>query len=723
MNNFENAKEILENEYTSPNWNEKSGLCPDELLQECVKIEAKPILNQLAKAQVIECILKNAQIEVNPYTLFADNIRHGHILEKKRMSNQTDIEKNEIKHILDRYENFISVRSFDGNSDFGHTCPDWKFLLDNGFTGIADLADKKLMDSSLKENQKDFYLCVKTVYSAAAVFARRLADEANSKKEQSPQLEKTAKSLYTLSKSAPKTFFEALSLICIYYELQCYLDSAWVRSLGGLDSLLWPYYENDIKTGEMTEDEARKYLKYFMWKMRAHKFSANIPFYLCGADENGNDLTNPLTHIILDEYIKLDTHDPKIHIKYHKNIDQKVLKTVAESIRNGRNSFLFMNDEVVENALIKSGAEKKDAHNYEIVGCYEPMAKGELPCTCNGRINIAKAVELTLSDGFDVLSGKQLIEKGKKPLDTFDAFMDAVKEKLRFFADGSMDIITSYEKNYNKIQSAPFLSAATPASFEKGVDIYHGGAKYNNSSINAFGLATAIDAIMAVKTLVYDKKTVTINQLSDALTNNWQTDKGLQLKCKNLGCKYGNNCDEADNIASELCDSLAKCINGKPNGRGGHYRFGTFSIDWRMAFGEGTGATADGRFAKEPLSKNMCASLGADTNGVTALINSVCKIDYTNIPNGTVLDLLLHQSAVKGDDGLACLIGIIKVCMNKGLIALQINILNSDTLKDAMKNPDAHKNLQVRLCGWNVYFVNLSPKEQEEFIKQTEHMA
>lgn len=723
MNNFENVKEILENEYTCPSWNEKSGLCVESLEKKCLEIESNPISRQLAKAQVIEYILKNAQIEVNPYTLFADNIRHGHIPEKKRMSNQAEVEKCELKHVLDKYADFVAVRAFDGNSDFGHTCPDWKFLLDNGFIGIANLADKKLSDSSLNESQKDFYLCVKTVYSAAAVFARRLADEANAKKVQSPQLEKTAKSLYTLSESAPKTFFDALSIICIYYELQCYLDSAWVRSLGGLDSLLWPYYENDIKTGEMTEDEARKYLKYFMWKMRAHKFSANIPFFLCGADENGKDLTNPLTHIILEEYIALDTHDPKIHIKYHKNIDQKVLKTVAESIRNGHNSFLFMNDEVVEKALIKSGAEKKDAHNYEIVGCYEPMAKGELPCTCNGRINIAKAVELTLSDGFDVLSGKQLIEKGKKPLDTFDAFMDAVKEKLRFFADGSMDIITSYEKNYDKIQSAPFLSATTQASFEKGVDVYSSGAKYNNSSINAFGLATAVDSIMAVKTLVYDEKVVTLEQLSQTLANNWQTDSALQLKCKNLDYKYGNNCDEADNMAAELCDYLAECINGKPNGRGGRYRFGTFSIDWRMAFGEGTGATADGRFAKEPLSKNMCASLGADTNGVTALINSVCKVDYTNIPNGTVLDLLLHESAVKGDDGLNALIGIIKVCMNKGLIALQINVLNSKTLRKAQQNPQAYKNLQVRLCGWNVYFVNLSREEQEEFIKQTDHMA
>ena len=173
----------------------------------------------------------------------------------------------------------------------------------------------------------------------------------------------------------------------------------------------------------------------------------------------------------------------------------------------------------------------------------------------------------------------------------------------------------------------------------------------------------------------------------------------------------------------ELTDYISSLINNRQNGRGGVYRCGFFSIDWYADFGKTTGALPSGKRAGEILSKNMSAVIGQDKNGITSLINSVTKVGYSKIPNGTVLDLMLHSSAVCGEEGISALYGIVKTYMHCKGLGIQINVLDPQVLKKAQKNPDEFKNLQIRLCGWNVYFVNLSKREQDEFIKMAEHSA
>lgn len=205
-----------------------------------------------------------------------------------------------------------------------------------------------------------------------------------------------------------------------------------------------------------------------------------------------------------------------------------------------------------------------------------------------------------------------------------------------------------------------------------------------------------------------------------ALSCNWNGFEQLRMTCINYP-KYGNGNVEVDEMTKSLCDFIADQINNYPNGRGGVFRFGMFSIDWNFTFGEHTGATPDGRFAHEMLSKNMTASTGMDRNGVTALINSVSKIDYTKIPNGTVLDLTLHTSATNGENGLLSMIGLIKTYMKLGAMAIHINVLDANILKKAQMKPEDYPTLQIRVCGWNAYFVNLSKKEQDDFIRKAEN--
>ena len=256
-----------------------------------------------------------------------------------------------------------------------------------------------------------------------------------------------------------------------------------------------------------------------------------------------------------------------------------------------------------------------------------------------------------------------------------------------------------------------------------GKDSYEGGVKYNNTSINLLGLASAVDSMLAVKYAVYDKKIVSLKEFTEILKNNWKDNEKLRLIMSRRCEKYGNNTSEANELAVWISEYAADLINGRENGRGGVYRCGMFSIDWYASFGGVTGASADGRFAKEPLSKNICTVIGKDKNGVTDIINTVTNIDYTKFPNGAVFDAMLHPSAISGDDGLEAAIGLLKTFMKKGGMAFQLNVLNPHILKKAQKNPKMFETLQVRLCGWNVYFVNLSEREQNEFIKMAENTA
>lgn len=724
MKSFERIKSILLEENSLSNWNTSSGVTVEEIEIVCSQIEKQYNSRQLINAKQIEYILKNAQIEVNPYSIFADKINHGDVMRDFALAQIDKIVANEMKETLSIYHNSQKGEVFWAGIDLGHTCPNWKFLLDNGFAGIAKIADEKLHCNELSQEQVNFYNAVKIVYSAACEYAKRLANEVHSLITENALLSITEYALNNISASAPKTFFEAMQFILLYYVIQYDLDHTAVRSLGGLDSLLYPYYEKDIKDGLITEEDARLYLRYFMCKLYAKKHEANIPFYLGGQDENGKDLTNSLSYMILEEYEALDIHDPKMHIKYNNRTPEKLLRKVLDLIRKGKNSFVFMNDEVIIKGLMKLGVPKEDAKHYGIVGCYEPFVENkEIPCSCAGKINLPKIVNLAISDGYDDMFDKRIFAPQNLEIKTFDDFMERVKLNIKLIADGAMTIVNGFEKYYDVINPSPAISGSMPECLDKGVDAYNGGVKYGNTSINAFGLANVVDSLMIIKKYVFEEKIIGLEDLRTALKSNWKGYEELHLKCKGFTQRYGNNISEPDAIMLELTEYLSNCINNKPNGRGGVYRLGLFSIDWRIPFGEKTWATPDGRFAREALSKNMSPIIGYDNKGLTSLINSVTKIDYTNVPNGTVLDLSIHETAVNGEDGVDILLGILRTYFKKGGNTVHINVLNADTLKKAQKNPEKYKNLQVRLCGWNVYFVNLNQIEQDDFIKQAEHIG
>ena len=508
----------------------------------------------------------------------------------------------------------------------------------------------------------------------------------------------------------PKTLAQAMQLYFVYYMVQHFVDGNNLRSLGALDFLLYPYYKRDIEKGIITKDEAKELIRYFLYKWTSQKVLANIPFNLCTE-------VNEMTYLILEEYIALDVTDPKIHIKWDENLPQNVTDLVMDAIRNGKSSFVFVNSKIVKKALMEIGEEEKDAEDYTLIGCYEPAAAGkEFPCTLNGRINLPMAIEVVLAEGKKFSHGEVLGEvKGK--YESFEEFYGDVKNLLKSWSEKAIAEISRIERKYPEFLQAPVISATFQSCMEKGQDAYKGGAKYNNSSICIFGTATFADSLIAIKKLVFEEKRLKLSDFVKILKNNWEGCEDLRQYVKKTYPKYGNGNNDVDFLAKDIVSFMAECINGKENGRGGVFRMGLFSIDWILHYGKLLGASADGRKKGEAISKNLSPSVGMDKSGITAIINSATSFDHSLAPNGLVLDLTVHPTAASGDEGLTVMSGLLKTYFKKGGFAVHFNVLSADILKEAKKNPEKYKNLQVRLCGWNVYFADLDGEMQDILIE------
>lgn len=708
IEDFEKNREKMDNQYEMvKNLTDKTQ--SEALYQEIKQIYDSEKVKQIGKGKALKHYFEHVQIFINPNDIFADlaDVQNTPIRLREE-------EYQKHKQYREKAEAMKREGVFFADCDFGHTMPDWKVILENGIPGMINLAVQHLKQENLKEEQKNFYLSVKEAYEGILIYTKRLQKMAA--KTLSPNAQFAAENLNALTLRAPETLGEAMQLYFIYYTAQHWVEGENLRSLGGLDELLYPYYVHDLELGICEETEIRQLFRYFMYKWNSMKILANIPFHLCGK-------VNELTYLILEEYSQMDIPDPKIHIKASSNVPDRVYELIMESIRKGNNSFVFMNDTVVRQALENIGEDKEDARNYTIIGCYEPCSGGkEIPCTCNGAISMPMAVEVVLNNGTrydsDVVIGIQSKEDAGYP--DFEHFYAAVKEQLKHWINTAMEEINTIEKQYPEIIQSPILSATFRDCMERGKDAYAGGAKYSNSSICTFGTATIVDELIAIKKAVYEEKILTLQELKTVLKNNWKGNEKLRKIMRDRYPKFGNNQEEADKLARNLEEFLSEQINGRPNGRGGVYRLGMFSIDWIMSYGKRLGASADGRFAGEPISKNMCASVGMDKKGITGLIHSVTKLDYTQVPNGTVLDLAIHPSVVSNEEGIQIMIQILKLYLEKGGFAVHINVVSPETLKAAQKNPEQYRNLQVRLCGWNVYFTDLDADSQNNLIRSME---
>lgn len=666
---------------------------------------------------LMEEFLNAAPVEIAEGAYFTGGMSHIDGM-KAVMQRRRDCCEAEIARSPELAEACVAgaVRAYTGWYDFSHTAPDWENIYSLGLSGLLGRLEEAFDRPNLTERQTAYYEAGIRVWRAALRYIERMATQA----EQMGKVS-MAQGLRALTVRPPETFYEAMQLTFLFYDLQQHVERTVLRTLGHLDELYLPYFERDLSEGRLTEEQAERMVDEFLLEWDSRKVQANIPFSMGGVTKDGVPRLNRLSYLLLRRHVALRCPNVKLHILWDENLPRDFLQIAMDGIRQGSNSIVFMNDARVKESLTKYGMDRRDVEQYEVVGCYEPCAKGEIPCSGNGRVNLTMALEATLFGGTLLWENTSVGRSFGESFLNFDAFWEAVSEQIRFFCRGCMAMVNAKEAQYPRMHSAPFFSSAYDVCVEQGGDVYCDSvAKYNNSSINLIGLATVTDALLAIRKLVWEDGTLTLDELRKLLRSNWEGQEQLRQKILKTFPKYGIGNRDADMLAQKILSVASEEINGKPNVKGGFYRLGGISIDWRFSLGKRAAASADGRMAGETVSKNLCASLGADREGATAQILSVASLDGNDMPNGSVLDLSLHSSAVKGADGLVALMATLDTFMRLGGMAIQYNVLDVATLREAQRDPSLYPNLQVRLCGWNVLFSTLSKEEQDEFIQQAE---
>jgi pyruvate formate-lyase/glycerol dehydratase family glycyl radical enzyme len=730
---FDAVRKHLEKQFEETVFDQGSGMTAQELEKEIehylLDNNSQPKVIQ--KAEIYHIIVTRGQIAVDPLDWFADKLDHGNILRKLTGIWQAQVEANHLPHETAWLKQAKNIGAVDAVFDLGHLTPGWKFLFDNGLQGLLVKAkeSRNAFGELITREQEDFYLALDIVYLSTIEFANRLSVLANQMITEFPQyrlhLSEISESLNNITQKPPKTLHEALQLYYLMHQ-QIEMEGEYVRSMGGFDRLMYPYYKADIESGRLTQTQAKELIKFFWTKFFANTKGRDNGknFFFGGQYPDGSSAVNELSYLALEAYEELKTTDPKLSVRFCKNTPKKFLKRVSDIIRNGQTSFVLINDEVAVPALVRRGKTLEEARSYTLIGCYEPAVEGkEIACNMSIRVNLAKCVELAQNNGTDPMCGIKFGPRtgDEREFKSFDEFYEACLQQLDYQVEEAMECIRAFENYWPEINPSPLLAGTFIDCLERGKDVGQQGPKYNNTGCMGSCLANAVDSLISVKHLVFDEKRVTMEELNKALKNDYVGFEQLRQYILHRLPKWGNDNPEADLYGKKISDWYTSKVNNSRNNRGGWFQASMFSLTYRWSFGKCTGALADGRKAGTPLSPGLNAMTGMDTKGVTALINSVSKLDFLEIPNGSVLDINLHPSAINGSEGLDAFVALIKTYFAKGGYALQFNIFDTEMLREAQRFPERYATLQIRVTGWNVYFITLSEYEQNQFIEENKH--
>lgn len=690
--------------------------------------ETEGLPHPVARAKAIKFVLENERVYINEHDYFVG------LYSLDRLANKTTFNKWRDQSLMLRKAELVAC-SDDFNksgavmiwTDYDHVIPDWQSLMELGFPGIRERArnyrQKHIQNGTMTEEMSAFFEGIEIEYSAIIDLLDRMYHIACGMTfEKASQI---AQCLKNLRDGKPTDFYEALQLIFIYFIISECVDSLQVRSLGnGLDNTLLSFYEKDIASGKYTKEEIENFLSYFLLQWSAIGNYWGQPFYMGGTKLDGSTKYNELSYIILDVYDRLEIYNPKIQLKINTNTPDEILTKAFDMVRRKNASIVFCCEPAMIKAVMGYGATYEEALSYDIRGCYETGVRANEVSSFSGYVNAAKAVEFVFTNGFDARLNKQVGTKtgDVSEINTFEDFYFAFLKQWEYLIEQSMKITNDAERFLAFVNPSSMYSATIETSLKNGKDGYGGGVKFNNNAMLNCAFASAVDSIMAVKEFVFEKNQVSLEELADILENNWRGHEILRLKIKKSRHKYGNGDELTDTYAKAMASYFANKVNNVPNSRGGVYKAIFHSARAFVVQGEKTGALPDGRLEGEELSKNASPVPGMDRSGVTALIKSATNLIPSDYHESFCVDVMLHPSAVKGKEGLTVLKGILMTYLNKGGQSIQFNIFNTETLRDAQNSPEKYQNLQVRVCGWNTLWNNMSKKEQDAYILRAENI-
>ena len=647
------------------------------------------------------------------------------------------------KEIMSKIVFYAEVEITNG---IGHFSIGYKNILKYGINGLIQKAQNKLkifLKTTPEDIKKKVFLeSVIIICKSVKKFIQRFSNlasemaENETNSERKKELLDISKICHNISENPPNSFKEAIQLIYFSHLISGLEDGGFAISIGRLDQYLYPYYIKDITEQKISAEEVQFLIECFFIKLTTlwnYVFNMGINggegpplaenLTIGGVDRKGNDATNELSYIILDAYTRLKTLQPSFSIRIHKNTPEDFLIKVGESIREGTSIGLF-NDQLMIRGLVNRGFTPEDAREYAPIGCVEPQHPHKSFGSTNAcQINIVKVLELTLTNGFDMFTRKEYGLKNDKKITSYEDLWEAYTNQLKYFIKYMVLTMNALERAIAELNPQPFLSATTDDCIERGLDVTNGGAVYDFTGPQAIGLATVADSLAVIKKIVFEEKLLSFEDLVQMLRKNYrgtyQERKGEEWQqiFINKVPKFGNDDDYVDQIAVDVATSYCDEIAKYSNYRGGKYNPGIYSTTFHLALGSFTGASADGRKSRDPLSNGVGPSNGMDKKGPTAIFNSVTKLQNHLMTNGNSLILAFHPNTLK----IELFPSFIRSFFRPdGGYQVQFNVVGKETLLEAQKNPVEYRGLVVRIAGYSVLFTELSQNAQDDIIARTE---
>lgn len=628
----------------------------------------------------------------------------------------------------------------------GHLVPDYEKILNLGLNNIIKKIENKknLLDATNPSDliQIYFYDAAQKTCQAVVRFAERYSESAKklAESETDPERKEELLKIASICSKVPaqpaKTFHEALQSFW-FVHLAILLESNGTGiSPGRFDQYMYKFLANDIKDKIIDYSEALELIEHLWIKFNEvnklmdcnltdliQSYPSRQNIVLGGLTEEGLDATNELSILCLKATSDIKFPQPSLSVRYHMNSPDDFMIDVAKVIRLGIGLPALYNDEAHIPALMNRGVTLKDARNYALVGCVEPTPAGKsFPNAAGSKFNLVKCLELALYGGEDPVTGKKVGLETEKNFLSFDDLLNAYKKQVQHFVRKMVLAENIIENAHKELTPLPWLSVMTGGCLEKGKEVLEGGAKYNFTGPQGVGLATVADSLAAIKKLVFENSQTTIEELKQKLKENFESDERYRQMLINLSPKYGNDDDYVDLLAREVMDIFAAEVEKFSNTRGGQFHAGMFPASANVSLGRVVGATPDGRRYGEPLPDGISPVQGRDTSGMTAVFNSVSKLNHLRTSNGTLLNQKLHPLTLSTDEGLRKLVSAIRAYFSKRAMHVQFNVVSSEILKDAQRNPEKYQGLVVRVSGWSAFWVTIDKALQDDIISRSEQV-
>lgn len=628
----------------------------------------------------------------------------------------------------------------------GHAILDDK-IYRRGLLNLIDDIEKSLekldfyndLEAYLKEQELK---AMRIAAEAMIAFAQRYADKAEelakleSEPERKKELRKIADVCHHVPANPPRDFWEALQAywfihLGVITELNVW-DSF---NPGRLDQHLHPFYEQGLEQGTLTRDSAKELLQCFWIKFNNQPAPPKVDiteqqsgtyqdFALIntgGLKIDGTDGVNEISYLILEVCNEMRLIQPSVCIQMSTENPDRFLLSAVDVVKEGFGQPSMFNTDVIIKEFLRAGKSLEDARVGGPSGCVTISAFGKESCILTGYCNWPKILEITLHNGVDPRTGIQVGPQTgiASEFRSYEELFSAYEKQLEYFIDIKIKGNNIIERLYAEYMPAPFLSLLFDDCIMKGKDYHNGGPRYNSTYIQGVGMGTITDSLTSLKHHVFDKKRYTMSQVLDAIVTDFKDNEPMRMTLLNKTPKYGNDNDIADDIAKTVFEAYFKAIDGRPNTKGGEYRVNLLPTTVHIYFGQVTGATPDGRRAGSPLSDGISPSHGADTNGPTAVIKSVSKIDHSKT-GGTLLNQKFMPDVLADLEGRRKLADLVRTYFKLGGHHIQFNVIRADTLRDAQRHPENYQNLIVRVAGYSDYFVNIGKDLQDEILARTE---